>query len=136
MFLTLHIVFICSRNSTRFFKKNFSATFYSFWVLAKIFRFIIFFFFSAAPRAYGKFLGRGSNLSLSCDLHHSCSNAKSLTYCATAGTPRLVFYFFEHSRHSCYHRVCNNCLSHHFRNVKYCVCLFLFLVSCIWVWLL
>ena len=36
-----------------------------------------------------KFLSQGLNLSYSCDLCHSCSNARSLTHCATAGTPGI-----------------------------------------------
>ena len=34
-----------------------------------------------------KFLGQEVNLSHSCDLYHSCSNAGSLTHRATVGTP-------------------------------------------------
>ena len=33
--------------------------------------------------------GRGSNLSHSCNLCHSCDNARSLTCCATVATPEL-----------------------------------------------
>ena len=35
--------------------------------------------------------GQESNLSSSC-YHHSCSNARSLTYCVTAGIPVSFFY--------------------------------------------
>ena len=43
--------------------------------------FLFFSFFLAAPR-HMKFLGQGSDLSCSCDLSHSCSDAGSLTHCA------------------------------------------------------
>ena len=33
-------------------------------------------------------MGQGLNLSHSFDLHHSCSNIRSLTHCATVGTPK------------------------------------------------
>ena len=39
----------------------------------------LFFPFSAAPRAPGSSLGQWLNLSCSCNLRHSCSNARSLT---------------------------------------------------------
>ena len=42
--------------------------------------------FLGHPCAIQKFLGQGLNLSHSCDLCHSCGNARSLTHCATAGT--------------------------------------------------
>ena len=35
-----------------------------------------------------KFLGQGPNLSRSCDLCHKCGSTRSLTHCATAGTPK------------------------------------------------
>ena len=48
---------------------------------------IFFFFFSLFSHTCSiwKILGQGSNLSLSCDLHHSCSNTGSLTHCAGMG---------------------------------------------------
>ena len=42
---------------------------------------IIIFFFPHSCSIW-KFSGQGSNQGWSCDLHHSCSNARSLTYCA------------------------------------------------------
>ena len=42
-----------------------------------------------------KFLGQGWNLSHSCDLHYSCSNARSLTHCPTTGIPADFFLEFE-----------------------------------------
>ena len=36
---------------------------------------------------YGSFPGQGWNPSLNCNLHHSCGNARSLTYCSMARTP-------------------------------------------------
>ena len=49
-----------------------------------LFCFFLFFFFSHAHSIW-KFLGQGLNLSWSCDLLHSCSNARSLTHCAWLG---------------------------------------------------
>ena len=46
--------------------------------------FFFFFFFLAAPW-HMEFLGQGSDLSHSCDLSCSCSNAGSLTHCARPG---------------------------------------------------
>ena len=43
-----------------------------------------FFFFLATPMPY-KFPGQGLNQTHSCNLHHSCSNARSLVYCARLG---------------------------------------------------
>ena len=42
-------------------------------------------FFSSCTCGPWKFLGQGSNLSHSCDLCHSCSNAGSGTHCARLG---------------------------------------------------
>ena len=39
-----------------------------------------YYYFLAALAAYGSSLGQGSNPSLSCNLHHSCSNTGSLTH--------------------------------------------------------
>ena len=49
---------------------------------------IIFFFFPLFNRTCGiwKLPGQGLNPSCSCDLHHSCSNAISLTHCTTMET--------------------------------------------------
>ena len=44
-----------------------------------------FFLFQPALSIW-KFPGQGSNLSHSCDLHHSCGNTSSLTHCTTVGT--------------------------------------------------
>ena len=35
------------------------------------------------------------------DLYHSCSNARSLTHCATVGTPRLYYYYFLNYHSGC-----------------------------------
>ena len=43
--------------------------------------FFFFFFFFGLIHSIWKFLGQGSNLSGRCDLHHSCSNTRSLTHC-------------------------------------------------------
>ena len=40
-----------------------------------------------------KHLGQRSNLSCSCNLHHSCGNAGSITHCATVETPGVVVIF-------------------------------------------
>ena len=51
-----------------------------------------FFFFSFhTPQGRWKFPGQGLNLSHSCNLHDSCSNAGPLTPCATVGTPTSDF---------------------------------------------
>ena len=44
-----------------------------------------FFFFFGCSHGIWKFLGQGSNLSYSCDPHHSCCNARPLTHCAGLG---------------------------------------------------
>ena len=46
---------------------------------------IIFFFFSGCPCNIWKFWGQGLNPGWSCNLHHSCSNARSLTHCTRLG---------------------------------------------------
>ena len=51
----------------------------------EIYLFTYFSFFLAAPW-HMEFLGQGSDLSCSCDLDHSCSNARSLTHCAGQGS--------------------------------------------------
>ena len=45
-----------------------------------------FFFFFSCTHGIWKFLGQGSNSGCSCNLSHSCSNARSLTHCAMEGT--------------------------------------------------
>ena len=70
-----------------------------------------FFFFSffpltAAPVAYGRSWGQVSNLSLSCNLSHSCSNTRSLAHHAGPGikpvTPEMsqLINPLHHSRNS------------------------------------
>ena len=49
------------------------------------FFFFFFFFFFAHPLEKWEFLGQGLKLSCSCNLHHSCGNAGSLSYCAGQG---------------------------------------------------
>ena len=48
------------------------------------------FFPSLAVLCHMEFLGQGLNLSWSCNLHHSCSNAGSLTHCAGLGIEPLL----------------------------------------------
>ena len=43
------------------------------------------FFFLGCTQGVWKFLGQGLLLSLSCSLHHSCSNTGSLTHCTGPG---------------------------------------------------
>ena len=50
---------------------------------------IFFFSFLAAPQ-HMEFLGQGSNMSLSLDQSHSCSNTRSLTYRARPGIKRAA----------------------------------------------
>ena len=50
-------------------------------------------FFSSTQGTW-KFPGQGWNLSCSCNLHCSCGNAESLTYCATAGILTVSFLIF------------------------------------------
>ena len=57
----------------------------------------LFLFFFGCPWGIWKSLGQGLLLSHSCDLCHSCSNARSLTHCTTVGTPiktLLCFFLF------------------------------------------
>ena len=52
--------------------------------------FLKFFSFSAAPwHRHMEFSGQGSDLSCSCNLPHSCSNAESLTHCVEPGIKPL-----------------------------------------------
>ena len=53
--------------------------------------FVVNFCFCCCTHSIWKFLGQGSNQSHSCGLCHSCSNARSLTYCITAGTLVVSF---------------------------------------------
>ena len=59
--------------------------------------FLFFFFFLFQLHLEEKFPGQGLNLSCSCDLHHSFSNAGSLTHCVTVGTAKhwVFFVFFQ-----------------------------------------
>ena len=67
----------------------------SFWYLNNfIFTLDIFFFFGCTCSIW-KFLGQGSNQSHSFNLHHSCSNAWSLTHYATAETPGHIIFNFS-----------------------------------------
>ena len=50
-----------------------------------------FFFFHCIHRVW-KFPGQGLNSCPSCDLHHSCGNARSLTRYATKELPHIVFF--------------------------------------------
>ena len=59
------------------------------------FYFIFSFSFLAVLVAYGSSRARDQILSQSCDLHHSCSKAGSLTHCTTAGTPFLLGFWWE-----------------------------------------
>ena len=52
-----------------------------------------FFLFWATPR-HMKFPGQGSDLSCSCNLHHSCGNARFLPHCAKPGIKPVS----QHSR--------------------------------------
>ena len=47
---------------------------------------VIFFFFFSCTHSTWEFWSQGSNQGCSCDLHHSCCNAKSLTLCTTVET--------------------------------------------------
>ena len=59
--------------------------FHNLWHLSvSVFGFFFFFFFSH-PYGIWKFLGQRSNPTHSCDLHHRCSNAGSLTPCTGLG---------------------------------------------------
>ena len=53
----------------------------------------LFFIFMAAPTAYGNSWARELNLSSSCNLCRTCSNARHLIHCATEATPLDAFYF-------------------------------------------
>lgn len=68
--------------------------FYPFFLFLSLF--LSFFLFLSSctrrTRAEWKFPGQGSTLSHTCDLHHSRSNARCFTHCATVGTP---FFFFS-----------------------------------------
>lgn len=46
--------------------------------------------FFGCTRGIWKFPSQGLNLSYSSDLYHSCGNGRSLTCCATVGTPKAV----------------------------------------------
>ena len=46
----------------------------------------LFIFFFGCTHSIWKFPGQGSNPKYSCDLHHICSKARSLTYCTGPGT--------------------------------------------------
>ena len=52
-----------------------------------------------------KFPGQGSHPSHSCDLYHSCSNARSLTHCTTAGTPLFLFLMDQETELRGVHRL-------------------------------
>lgn len=52
--------------------------------------FIYLFLFFGGTHSIWKFLGQGLNLSGNWDLCHSYGNARSLTDCATAETPKIV----------------------------------------------
>ena len=57
-----------------------------FWLcFSVVFTFFFFFFFFCHSCGIWKFPGQGWILSHSCDLHHSCSNARSLTPCVGPG---------------------------------------------------
>ena len=64
------------------------------WLLFKVLHTCIFlkflFFLFKPPLRIWKFPGQGSNQSWSSDLHHSCSNAVSLTHCARPGTEMAI----------------------------------------------
>ena len=47
-----------------------------------------FFFFFGCTHSMWKFPGQDLNPSRSCNLCHCCGNARSLTHCATVGTPQ------------------------------------------------
>ena len=51
------------------------------------------FFFNGCTHGVWKFLGQRLNLSCCCNLCCSCGNTRSLTHCATAGTPVSYFRF-------------------------------------------
>ena len=51
-----------------------------------------YYFFSGCACGIWEFPGHGLNLSCSCDLHHSCSNARSLTHYTTVGTPHITLF--------------------------------------------
>ena len=53
-----------------------------------------------------QFPDQGQNPSLNCDLHHSCGNARSLTHCATAETPKYSIFHWFTSRHSMFCLLC------------------------------
>ena len=71
--------------------------------LSYVFHALVNFFF-VCPCSIWKFSGHGWNLSWSCDLCHSCSNAASLTHCAGPGIlpPQTswVINLLHHSRNS------------------------------------
>jgi len=64
-----------------------------------------FFFFFGHTHSIYKFPGQGSNLSQSCSLYHSCSNAVSLTHYATAGTP-IICRLSDNGHSQCEHHCC------------------------------
>ena len=47
--------------------------------------------FWAYPWLMCMFLSQGLNTCLSCRLHHSCSNSRSLTHCSTREIPSVYF---------------------------------------------
>ena len=99
-----------NKNKLIFFQKVVFFSFFSFPFLS--FFFFFFFIFRAAPIAYGGSQAKGSNWSCSYSLHHSHSNARSLTHrvrpeikpasswipvgfvthWATMGTPKKTFF--------------------------------------------
>ena len=60
--------------------------------------FLSVFFFFCHTHGLWKFLGQGLNLSHSCNLCHSFGNARSLTLCATVGTPPITYWCGNSSR--------------------------------------
>ena len=61
-----------------------------------------FFFLFGYTHDTWKFLGHGSNWSRSCNLHHSCSNARYVTHWAIAGTPKKLLYNINTRAFKCF----------------------------------
>lgn len=81
----------------------------------------LFFFFFPATSQPMEFLGQGSESSYSCDLYHSCRNARSLIQCATKEISRQFQYVTRNiqelvqicrSNHTCNFSVSTELVAH------------------------
>ena len=75
--------------------------FHDFLFFNELIYFYFYFFSFLAALWHMEFLGQGSNLSWSCDLYHSCGNARSLTHCAGPGIEPMSLLLQRHHRSHC-----------------------------------